>query len=546
VTTSSTSKAPKAGRLPEGLSGEEAEHLRNRILRFGLVSGSLGFLALLFRTPKLILSPGLPVETAAYVWHAAAASVGLTVALLCYSPRSTRTLRIIDACALPISALCYGLMGRAIAPAMTALWLAAQLTVLLAVSFGAFARAIYVPSSGRRTFAITAACLPGVIVAGIAGVGGELDAFGTPAPFTSIAGAVMWWTIATIVATLASNVVYGLRREVRTVRQYGQYTLEEKVGEGGMGVVYQASHAMLRRPTALKLLPPSRAGGGSVARFEKEVRLTARLTHPNTVTIFDYGRTPDGVFYYAMELLDGETLEDIVVTTGPFSAARVVRIGRQIAGALAEAHELGLVHRDVKPANIMLCATIGGESDIAKVLDFGLVRDQNADLGQTNTSAFAGTPLYMSPEAIDDPSAVSGSSDIYAVGAVLYYLLVGEPVFEATTTVEICASHLHQTPLAPSERTSNPIPPELDALVLSCLAKSPADRPASARELARALERIEKVIEGCACWDDTQATSWWTENRSAIALHRKQKTPKTQSRPSLATSRTLAVDFVRR
>lgn len=519
---------------------QDDELLRQRLVRFGLVAGGMGVLALLFRIPSLVLPSEHRIEPWSYFWHAAAALGALAVAPLCrYFGGSRGALRTIDALAMPLSALCYGLMGRAI---HASTWgISAQLSVLLAVSYGVFARATYVPSSGRRTFAIAVACFPGLAVAS-----SRANAFESPShQFRAIAWAVMWWTLATVVATLASNVVYGLRKEVRTVRQYGQYTLEEKLGEGGMGVVYQASHAMLRRPTALKLLPPERAGGRSVARFEKEVRLTARLTHPNTVTIFDYGRTPDGIFYYAMELLDGETLEDIVTTTGPFPAARAVRLGRQVSGALAEAHELGLVHRDVKPANIMLCATIGGESDVGKVLDFGLVRDQNADLAQTGATAFAGTPLYMSPEAITDPATVSDASDIYAMGAVMYFLLTGEPVFEATTTIEICASHLHREPIVPSRRTKNRIPPELEALVLTCLAKSPEDRPRSARDLARAFARMEKTWTD-EPWDSEKAAVWWEEHRGSIVEHRKQRTARTNSGGPMTASRTLAIDFIRR
>jgi serine/threonine-protein kinase len=512
---------------------QDDEVLRQRLVLFGLVGGALGLLALLLRTPALVLHGH---SLTSYFWHAAGAVLLLGIAPLCRFFGSTRpSLKTIDALALPLSALCYGLMGRNIAPADPGMRLAAQLTVLLAVSYGAFARATYVPSSGRWTFIVTAACFPGLAVAS-SGASGDPTLIGG-----SLAGALMWWTIATIAATLVSNVIYGLRREMRAARQYGQYMLEEKIGEGGMGVVYRASHAMLRRPTALKLLQPSRVGRTSVARFEKEVRLTARLKHPHTVTIFDYGRTPDGVFYYAMELLDGETLEDIVSTTGPMPAARVVRVARQVAGALAEAHELGLVHRDVKPANIMLCASVGGEADVAKVLDFGLVRDQNADLGATGTT-FVGTPLYMSPEAITDPTTVSDASDIYALGAVLYFVLAGVTVFEAPTTIEICASHLHHAPVPPSARTKNPIPQELESLVLACLAKAPQDRPRSARELARMLGQIEKSLSSDA-WEQDAVASWWDEHRDVIARHRKERTPKTLSQ---ATSRTLAIDFVRR
>ncbi len=235
-----------------------------------------------------------------------------------------------------------------------------------------------------------------------------------------------------------------------------------------MGIVYRASHAMLRRPTAIKLLPADRAGNETLARFEKEVQLTASLTHPNTVTIFDYGRTPDGIFYYAMELLDGATLADVVEVDGPQPAARVAQILGQAAGALAEAHAVKLIHRDVKPANIMLVEQ-GGKPDVAKVLDFGLVKELDATASPelTQIDAVTGTPQYMAPESIRAPDEVDARSDIYALGAVGYFLLTGEHVFTADTVVEVCAKHLNDEPVAPSERLGAAVPADLETLILA-------------------------------------------------------------------------------
>jgi serine/threonine-protein kinase len=307
-------------------------------------------------------------------------------------------------------------------------------------------------------------------------------------------------------------VIYGLRQEVRESRRLGQYTLEEKIGEGGMGIVYRARHAMLRRPTAIKLLPPEKAGDENILRFEREVQLTAGLSHPNTVAIFDYGRTADGIFYYAMEYLDGINLEQLVKLEGPLPPARVVHILRQVGGSLAEAHEVGLVHRDVKPANIILCER-GGMADVAKVVDFGLVKRFHADQTDATTaltreSTIVGTPLYIAPECFSGDGHVDARSDLYALGAVAYMLLTGTPVFSAGTVVEICAHHLHTPPVPPSERLGACVPPDLERLVLRCLAKAPADRPQSARALLQELEGA--AIGG---WTGADAANWWVQHR---------------------------------
>ena len=212
---------------------------------------------------------------------------------------------------------------------------------------------------------------------------------------------------------------FRLRKSVARARRLGQYTLKEKLGEGGMGVVYRAEHEMLRRPTAIKLLPPGKAGEDSLKRFEREVQMTARLTSPHTVSIFDFGRTPDGLFYYVMEYLDGIDLEDLVKQNGPVAPGRAVRILRQVCAALAEAHGIGLIHRDIKPANILLCER-GGFPDIAKVLDFGLVREISAasDPRLTAENVLHGTPQYLAPEAIRNEDSIDARSDLYALGAV--------------------------------------------------------------------------------------------------------------------------------
>ena len=315
------------------------------------------------------------------------------------------------------------------------------------------------------------------------------------------------------VSGVASRVIFGLRAEAAAIRKLGQYTLGEKIGEGGMGVVYRAHHALLRRPTAIKLLPPEKAGAENLARFEREVQLTASLSHPNTVIVFDYGRTVEGVFYYAMEFLDGLNLDQLIKTDGPQPPGRVVHIVRQVTGALAEAHGIGLVHRDVKPANIILCER-GGVPDVAKVVDFGLVKQFRPDdsaptIALTQELTLLGTPLYMAPESVGGTGIVDARSDLYALGAVTYLLLTGTPVFQGRTVVEILAHHLHTLPDPPSRRLGRPIPPELEGLVLRCLAKSPDDRPPSAVALRDHLARLPITDD----WSDDDAGRWWLHYR---------------------------------
>ena len=230
-----------------------------------------------------------------------------------------------------------------------------------------------------------------------------------------------------------------------------------------MGVVYRATHAMLRRPAAIKLLLKDRVSETDLARFEREVQLTSRLAHPNTISIFDYGRTAEGVFYYVMEYLDGLDLQRLVEQVGPVEPARAIHILAQICGALAEAHALGLIHRDIKPANIVLTER-PDEPDVVKVVDFGLVKRFGGNLAESAAGdAIIGTPLYMAPEAISQPDTIDGRSDLYAVGAVAYFLLTGQHVFQAATVIEICSKHMLETPVPPSQRLGKALPADLEA-----------------------------------------------------------------------------------
>jgi tRNA A-37 threonylcarbamoyl transferase component Bud32 len=319
----------------------------------------------------------------------------------------------------------------------------------------------------------------------------------------------------------AKAAIVDLEREVLDARKLGQYTLVEKLGQGGMGAVYRARHAMLRRPTALKLVRPEKADEATIARFEREVQLTATLTHPNTITIYDYGRTEDGTFYYAMEFLDGADLGLVVRLTGAMPVGRVVHVIGQIAEALAEAHKKGLIHRDIKPANVLLTQS-SHAADLVKVVDFGLVKDLTTTLdkddpSKTQQGQISGTPTYMSPEALTRPDEVDGRSDVYSLGCLAYFLLTASTVFSGESTIEVCSHHLHTTPVPLSSRSARAFPQPLEELVMHCLAKRPEDRPPTDR-LVASLRVL--ATEPWARWEEADALQWWKKNATALAEHR--------------------------
>jgi eukaryotic-like serine/threonine-protein kinase len=463
--------------------------------------------------------------------HAATLAVELLAFLLCARGPALppRTLRAVDIGALWLVCLGFGLQAvNALgSPRLEPTGSFPRATLVLILTNVVLARAVFVPSTAAWTAAVSGASA--LVVSGLVALFPSRAAEGASA---IAIWSAMWATCAVVVAALTSRVIYGLRQEVREARRLGQYTLEAKIGEGGMGAVYRARHAMLRRPTAIKLLPPEKAGSAALERFEREVQLTARLSHPNTVAVFDYGRTPDGVFYYAMEYLDGADLHRIVREDGPQPSGRVVHVLRQVASALAEAHGIGLIHRDVKPENVILCER-GGIPDVAKVLDFGLVRDLERASAHSRVDVVQGTPLYLSPEAIRAPERVDARSDLYALGAVGYYLLCGQPVFSGATLVEVCAHHLHTAPVPPSERLGRPLPEALEALLLACLAKDPARRPASATALERQLAGLAEA----GSWSEDDARAWWDRWRDRPDVPHGERAP---------GSSTLSVSFLDR
>jgi eukaryotic-like serine/threonine-protein kinase len=323
------------------------------------------------------------------------------------------------------------------------------------------------------------------------------------------AGFVIDVGLGVVVAVFGAHRLEVLRSAAAEARKLGQYQLKRRLGAGGMGEVYLAEHALLRRPCAVKLIRPERVGDPtSLRRFEREVQVTATLTHPNTVEIFDYGHAADGTFYYVMEHLAGPNLEELVERQGPLPPGRAVHLLRQVCGSLAEAHAAGLIHRDIKPTNIIACQR-GGRCDVAKLLDFGLARQLGPDKDSpklTQDGIITGTPAYMSPEQAAGGDSLDARSDIYSLGAVAYFLLTGQPPFLRATAVQTLAAHLGEPVTAPS-RLRPGLPADLEAIVLQCLAKEPAKRFPS-------VEALERALAGCACtasWSWQESADWWRE-----------------------------------
>ncbi len=319
-------------------------------------------------------------------------------------------------------------------------------------------------------------------------------------------------------ATYALHLIHGLRTEVYEARQMGQYHLKEQLGAGGMGEVWKAEHRLLARPAAVKLIKPDNLGhatldGGRALtrRFEREAKSTAALRSPHTIVLYDFGSTAEGTFYYAMELLEGLDLKDLVERFGPVPPERAIHFLAQACDSLAEAHRTGLVHRDIKPANLYSCR-LGVNYDFLKVLDFGLVKDRVQPEGDetqlTQVGMTTGTPSFISPEAALGKATLDGRSDIYALGCVGYWLVTGQLVFEADSPIAMALAHLQETPGVASSVSEFDIPQGFDDVIASCLSKKPGDRPATAEQLAGLLRSIPISRP----WDPARAEEWWRIN----------------------------------
>ena len=374
---------------------------------------------------------------------------------------------------------------------------------------------IVVPSSPRRSVLTALAASSGVAVMAAVSFAVYPPTL-LPNAWQFFLVFVLPYLLVVVMAYVGSRVLFALGNEVRKARDLGSYRLLERLGAGGMGEVWRADHRLLARPAAIKLIRPQAAsvvGSEAGARFEREAQAIASLRSPHTVELFDFGIADDGTFYYVMELLDGFDADRIVKQFGPMPAARVIHVIRQVCHSLSEAESISLVHRDIKPANVVLCR-YGEDYDFVKVLDFGIVKaiqaSDDAEGAPTLTSLTAehvvrGTPGFIAPEQALGGRNVDHRADIYGTGCLMYWLLTGQLVFAGNTPMQLLVQHAQAQPEPPSARTELPIPHELDAIVLACLAKDPADRPQRAGELARRLEKVPVS----AAWTKELARTWW-------------------------------------
>ena len=331
---------------------------------------------------------------------------------------------------------------------------------------------------------------------------------------------VLPYLLVVLIAYVGARVVYNLGTELNRAQELGSYQLVERLGEGGMGEVWRAKHRFLARPAAIKLMRPEMLGGTGLeremlrSRFEREAQATASMRSPHTIELYDFGITEDGSFYYVMELLDGFDLQVLIERFGPIPVERAVHLLMQVCDSLAEAHAEGLIHRDVKPANVYVCR-YGREVDFVKVLDFGLVKSRNeATVGAaqvTLNQTIGGTPSFMSPEQIVGDKALDGRSDIYAIGCLAYWLVTGQLVFSGHTVMETLLQHTQAAPTPPSQRTELAVPDVFDQLIMDCLAKNPEDRPATADALAGRLATIQMS----SVWTQERAQQWWDVHHPA-------------------------------
>ena len=505
------SGSPRPSSLPPELSAQAARRLR----LIALIYSAAFFLADIF--PQLVTGHLLQMfrRPGDWVWTILSIVGGVVVAVLAGSPRLSSETKIHLGLFFQVAAS-YGIalsmyadvepnlpevVFHVLSPSWVGIWMLFYTIVVPA-------------PPGRALLALIASASAPPLVIGL-----TMTRLGYWSPMMSplmfFFMNVFPYIICVAMAYIGARIVFRLGTDVSRALDLGSYRLVERLGQGGMGEVWRATHQFLAREAAIKFIRPEAIAGSTheaaqlvLKRFELEARTTAALTSAHTIDLYDFGVTEEGRFYYVMELLDGVDGEHLVRRFGALPAARVIHLLQQICQSLDEAHAKGLIHRDVKPANIYVCRS-GRVYDFVKVLDFGLVGhrvEPIADLKLTQPEQAIGTPAFMAPEMAMG-GEVDGRADLYGLGCVAYWMLTGRSVFEGTSFFEVVSKHMHETPDPPSRHARERIPPELDALVLACLEKDPERRPASARELEKRLKAIP--LEP---WQDEQAEAWWQAN----------------------------------
>lgn len=518
---SSSASSSLVTTLPAALMEQSAGRLRVTALLYATVFFCAGTLPVLLLPAERTVFLSSPTR-----WLPTVLSIGASLVVAHLASRPKLATGLISRIGLTYQVL--GSIGIAWAEYLQPVAGATAMSPLKGLSWvGVWMLAFTIVVPSHPSSALAASLASACVVPVVSAMAIQLGYLPAIAPLEFFLRAVLPYLLVVLIASVGARLVYSLGVDLKRALDLGSYQLEERLGSGGMGEVWRARHRLLARPAAVKLIRPEVFESAGVAkqsalrrRFEREAQTTSLLLSPHTIDLFDYGVTDDGAFYYAMELLDGFDLKTLVERFGPLPVERAVHLLVQVCHSLAEAHASGLVHRDITPANIFVCR-YGRDVDFVKVLDFGLVKPDapigEQDPGPTHVDRVGGTPAFMSPEQALGRGQIDGRADIYAIGCVAYWLVTGALVFPRGTAMAMAVAHSQTPPEPPSHRTELPVPAVFDALVLECLAKSPADRPPTAELLAHRLD----TLPGLPRWDRTRAREWWNLHHPTDATKRR-------------------------